>query len=662
MLRRDGPGRRARRAPEAPLPAPSSHSSHSSSGAPRAGQRVGPFELTELVGQRDDISLYRAVRPGGSRQPAVVAVRIADNPRDDVAGAWVRHEYDVLRLMDDPRIPKAYGYYASQIAVALGWIEGIRLDRLLEARATGKLVIDAPTAVDLLGEVAEALRHVHSRVDEKGAIFHGWLSPRNIWLRHDGKVMISGLGALPRAVPAGYVPPEEAAGAFVDARSDQWRIGALGVELLLGGPLYQGAAEPQAAAAVGDVEPWLSRVEKRWPPLARCLRKALSPAAGTRYAGDGELIHDLLEVGRNLGRPDRLALVSRARALMGVGPAAAEVEGDPFSSSEAGADELEPRSTAGLERPTASALEPSATGGRGRPLPGGQPVPGKRPAAGRTAVTAALSRAATAARDELDDGEADAIPTARRAASASPPHAPSAPAGPPPRPIAADPGPLPAAVVLPAAAAPARPAPRAVIVDESPSVASAPGVDEHARPEPAFTAVVAPPTPAGPTVMAAPGPRAPSPRVEEDEPSLGLTGREAAAEPSFSGIGAPAMPRIRMPEPGFGDPHSQSSARPAVVIGRRERLNDPRSASASSGPGAPLGPGPAAEEHPEAEITAPPTGPSAGPGARPAEAAPPDAPPARPPLKFAPAELVAMAMIGVFIVVAITFLSWRFGG
>ena len=31
-------------------------------------------------------------------------------------------------------------------------------------------MIDAPTAVDLLGEVAEAMRHVHSRVDEKGAI------------------------------------------------------------------------------------------------------------------------------------------------------------------------------------------------------------------------------------------------------------------------------------------------------------------------------------------------------------------------------------------------------------------------------------------------------------------------------------------------------------
>ena len=68
---------------------------------------------------------------------------------------------------------------------------------------------------------------------------------------------------------------------------------------------------------------------------------------------------------------------------------------------------------------------------------------------------------------------------------------------------------------------------------------------------------------------------------------------------------------------------------------------------------------PGAEEHPEAEITAPP---SAPPAARSAGDGPSEPPLPRPPLKFAPAELVAMAMIGVFIVVAITFLSWRFGG
>jgi hypothetical protein len=200
-----------------------------------------------------------------------------------------------------------------------------------------------------------------------------------------------------------------------------------------------------------------------------------------------------------------------------------------------------------------------------------------------------------------------------------------------------------------------------VLVDETPSVASAPSphVEAHARPEPAFAPVAVPTPSVGPTTLGAPLPRAAAPQVEADEPSLGLTGREASAEPSFSGISSPAMPRIRMPEPGFGDPHSQSSARPAVVIGRRERLHDPRSASASAGPAARVAPSPGAEEHPEAEVTAPPTAP---PEARPGGDGPGEAPAPRPPLKFAPAELVAMAMIGVFLVVAVTFLFWRFGG
>jgi cytoskeletal protein RodZ len=50
---------------------------------------------------------------------------------------------------------------------------------------------------------------------------------------------------------------------------------------------------------------------------------------------------------------------------MGVAPAAADVEGDPVSSADSSAEDLEPRSTGGVERPTATALEPSPTGSRG---------------------------------------------------------------------------------------------------------------------------------------------------------------------------------------------------------------------------------------------------------------------------------------------------------
>ncbi len=574
-----------------------------------------------------------------------MAVRIADNPRDDVAGAWVRHEYDVLRLMDDPRLPRTFGYYASQIAVSTSWIEGVGLDQILVARAEGKLTVDPATAVDILVEVAEALRHIHARADDKGAIFHGWLSPQTIYLRHDGRVMIGGLGAMPRPVPAGYVPPEEAAGAFVDARSDQWRLGALGVELLLGNTLYHGAPDQEAAALDGKVEPWLARVERRWPAMSRCLAKLLSPAAGTRYGTESELIKDLLEVGRALGRPDRLALVSRARALMTAAAARVEVEGDPFSEdrpldparTEPGADRGRPRGN-NIEASTTRRTAPSA--------------------AGRTSAIAAAAQRAAAARNDAEDVPTS-LKSAREAAVSSASKAPGAGSNRPRTDIwRRDDG-------------PELGGPRPI----SPAgEVGASSVDRDTRSDDTDA-------PELPPVLGHRGPTLGSPRQDQpDEPSFGLgrhaaRGAPAAAEPSLEGLSR-SGPAIQMPEPSFGGLGS-AEADASVSAPSASFASSPSFSSSSIAP-EPAGPGfpgsvasaslltPAAtarrssppvvaapDEVEERADTDPPEAP-----ADPAEDGPPLAPYKLP---VGPTELVAIVMIAIFVVVAISYLIGRFG-
>jgi hypothetical protein len=574
-----------------------------------------------------------------------VAVRIADNPRDDVAGAWVRHEYDVLRLMDDPRLPRTFGYYASQIAVSTSWIEGVGLDQILVARAEGKLTVDPATAVDILVEVAEALRHIHARADDKGAIFHGWLSPQTIYLRHDGRVMIGGLGAMPRPVPAGYVPPEEAAGAFVDARSDQWRLGALGVELLLGNTLYHGAPDQEAAALDGKVEPWLARVERRWPAMSRCLAKLLSPAAGTRYGTESELIKDLLEVGRALGRPDRLALVSRARALMTAAAARVEVEGDPFSEDRP----LDPARTepgADRGRSRANNIEASTTR---RTAPS---------AAGRTSAIAAAAQRAAAARNDAED-----VPTSlksAREASVS----------------AASKGPEPTS---------ARPRTDIWRRDDGPELGGprpispasdvgSSGVDRDTRSDDTDA-------PELPPVLSHRGPTLGSPRQDQpDDPSFGLgrhaaRGAPAAAEPSFGGLPR-SGPAIQMPEPSFGG-LGAADADASVSAPSASFASSP-SFSSSSFASEPVGPGFPGSVASASLLTPPANARRSGPPvvAAPdeveerADTDPPDAPadpedggPPLPPFKLpvGPTELVAIVMIAIFVVVAISYLIGRFG-
>ncbi len=510
------------------------------------------------------------MRPGGTRQPTEVAIRIADNPRDEEAGAWVRYEYDVLRVLDDPRIPKTYGFFASQFALAMTWVDGIRLDQLLAGRSAGKLNLDAPTAMDILGEVAEALRHAHSKTGPEGSLHHGWLCPECVWLRKDGAVFVSGFGALPRHPPVGYEPPEQAAGAFVDARSDQWRLGALAIELLLGNPLYTGSTSASEAAAKGDVEPWIVRVEKRWPSVARALRKLLSPAAGTRYASDSEMIQEILEIGRGLGLSDRKALVSRAKQVLKPGPAAVEVEDDPMSH---GGTPLDPsRTDPGPRRPS-------------------KPVP------------------------KLEDPDTD------------PSHA------------SAD---VPAGATRGMKSKTGLPAGLPAVNLEEPSA------DLETRSTGREVRAARPVAPEGPTLLDATGPQIMvTPTESPAEPhSLGLRGRpmvgERSQEPISFGMGPQGgdsgpsigglsgMPAVGKREPGFGDPNSQSESE---VPSQAHRA-----------------------EHDVTEILGytPPDSPADEPVAPP------------PPLgpwwtRLLPGEMVAIGMIGLFAVVAVSFLLWRFG-
>ncbi len=286
----------------------------------RIGQRIGPFELAERLDGDGSAALYRAVRPAGSREPRVVAIRVADDPRDERAAAWIRNEYDVLRALSEPAHPailRPYGYYASQVAVAMEDIDGVTLADALRLRQAGRVPIDAATAVDILLNLAQALRHAHSTSGPGGLIMHGHLNPDRVQLTRNGQVKVLGFGrAAPRRVPS-YTPPEQAAGAFLDARSDQWALGSLGIEMLLGQALYSNTTDPTAEALSGRVGPWLDRLERRWPEVCRVLARCLAPAAGDRYEREADLVHDLLTAGRTIGgRADVTALASRVAALL----------------------------------------------------------------------------------------------------------------------------------------------------------------------------------------------------------------------------------------------------------------------------------------------------------------------------------------------------------
>ena len=276
--------------------------------------------LTERLGAARGTTLYRAIRPDSAKEPAEVAMRVADRLDDASAVEAIRTEYDVLRALDDPRVPKVHGFYPGQAALALSWCGGVTLAEVLAAARDHAIELDAPTALDLGAEIAAALRVAHGTVVRGAPVVHGHLDPTRVQLDGEGRLSVVGFGLVRPDDRPGYTPPEQAAGHTATPASDQWTLGALLVEMLLGRRLYDGLPDANPAVLDGAVEPWVAPVEAMIPSLARTLRKMLSPAPEERLASDGEVVQALLssarETGGVSGRSSVVAAVLQRRALL----------------------------------------------------------------------------------------------------------------------------------------------------------------------------------------------------------------------------------------------------------------------------------------------------------------------------------------------------------
>ena len=137
-------------------------------------RQIGPFALAEVLGEGTGTVLYRAIRVNSSRPPQEVCIRIAQNPAAAESSAAITNEYEILRALDNPRLPKVYGHYASECAVGMSYYSGATLADALQARSDDLVVLGVSTAIDIIADPSVAASYAgHVKLTQLSAAPRG---------------------------------------------------------------------------------------------------------------------------------------------------------------------------------------------------------------------------------------------------------------------------------------------------------------------------------------------------------------------------------------------------------------------------------------------------------------------------------------------------------
>lgn len=241
--------------------------------APLPLSRLGAYELCRLLATGATSEIYEARRLGAFGFSRRVALkRILPQLASDMQ--FVRMFCEEARLhaaLDHPNLVAVidFGEEHGELFMAMEFVDGISLGELMGVQDRRRRV-ELPQALRIVREVLIGLQYVHEACDENGkplGLVHRDVAPSNVLLSRAGEVKLTDFGivrsaaAETRTLPGelkgrlGYVSPEQAMGARVDARSDLFSVGVLLAEMLIARPLFSGFTELEVLTSLhaGDV-------------------------------------------------------------------------------------------------------------------------------------------------------------------------------------------------------------------------------------------------------------------------------------------------------------------------------------------------------------------------------------------------------------------------
>lgn len=263
----------------------------------------GPFVLERRIAVGGSAEVFVA-RPqvGTAPAPRLVVKRLLPAAREGGGLDVLQHEAELHHAVQHPNVVTVFnaGKVGDEPYLAMEYVEGLDLYRLLRRAESESKAMPAGLAVYIARRVAEALGAVHGAKDTGGAplgIVHRDVTPSNVYLSLTGDVKLGDFGiarvaARLKANPTaglkgkfGYLSPEQVAGEPFDHRADLFALAALLGEMLIGERVFPGGGQLAVLLAIRDVniEPLRRRASTLPSGLFEVCEKALSRDPAARY-------------------------------------------------------------------------------------------------------------------------------------------------------------------------------------------------------------------------------------------------------------------------------------------------------------------------------------------------------------------------------------------
>ena len=296
------------------------------------GTRFGRFEITARLGAGGMAEVYRARDLTLGRQ---VALKVL--PRhllgDAHRAARFRQEAMAASSLNHPNIVTVYeiGTEGDMVYMALELVEGKTLRQMLVGGA-----LPVAAGLKIGAQVAEGLAKAHAT-----GIVHRDLKPENVMVTDDSLVKILDFGVAKIAGSAAdeleqfatapvvqtgqgvvlgtvaYMSPEQARGADVDLRSDQFALGILLYEMATGRHPFRRDTPVRTLSAILDATPEsiFSYSSGAPAPLGWIIERCLAKNPEDRYGSTRDLARDLQALAQHLsGASGTLSVQAPARA------------------------------------------------------------------------------------------------------------------------------------------------------------------------------------------------------------------------------------------------------------------------------------------------------------------------------------------------------------